>query len=93
MSFNNNAQRSINTNPNQQNDSWKAQGFLNLYLPSKDGKRKKLGAIPLKESKHSEKALLQWLNEDPSRVAQILSKLEMEFQSAVPGDASGFDLE
>ena len=88
MSFNTNTQR----NDQAQNESWKAQGFLNLYLPSKDGKRKKLGAIPLKESKHSEKALLAWLNEDPSRVSQILSKLEMEFQSATPGDASGFDL-
>lgn len=90
MAFNrSNAQR----NDNQQNDSWKAQGFLNLYLPSKEaGKRKKLGAIPLKENKASEKALLQWLNEDPSRVQQILAKLEIEFQSAVPGEASGFDL-
>lgn len=81
-----NAQRNDNT----QNDSWKAQGFLNLYLPSKDGKRKKLGAIPLKESKASEKALLAWLNEDPSRVANILAKLEIEYQSATEGN--GFDL-
>lgn len=90
MSFNNNAARQQAT---PQNDSWKAQGFLNLYLPSKTGARKKLGAIPLKESKASEKALLQWLNEDPSRVAQILSKLEIEYQSATPADASGFALE
>jgi hypothetical protein len=91
MSFNqSNAQRNTET----QNDSWKAQGFLNFYLPSKQaGQRKKLGAIPLKEAKTREKALLQWLNEDPTRVAQILSKLEIEFQSAVPGDAAGFALE
>lgn len=76
----------------QSNDSWKAQGFLNLYLPSKDGKRKKLGAIPLKESKASEKALLTWLNEDPSRVAAIMAKLEIEYQSATPADGSGFAL-
>lgn len=90
MAFNqSNAQRNDQAN----SDSWKAQGFLNLYLPSKEaGKRKKLGAIPLKESKASEKALLQWLNEDPSRAQQILAKLEIEFQSAVPGEASGFDL-
>jgi hypothetical protein len=89
MSFNqSNAQRNDQAN----NDSWKAQGFLNFYLPAKNGQRKKLGAIPLKESKHSEKALLQWLNEDPSRVAMILSKLEVEYQSATPADASGFDL-
>jgi hypothetical protein len=89
MAFNqSNAQRT----ETQANDSWKAQGFLNLYLPSKNGQRKKLGAIPLKESKHSEKHLLAWLNEDPSRVAQILAKLEIEYQSATPADASGFAL-
>jgi hypothetical protein len=88
MAFNNNAARA----EQPQNDSWKAQGFLNLYLPGLNGQRKKLGAIPLKESKASEKKLLAWLNEDPSRVAQILSKLEMEYQSATPADAAGFDL-
>jgi len=57
MAFNqSNAQRTETTQANS--DSWKAQGFLNLYLPSKNGQRKKLGAIPLKESKHSEKHLL-----------------------------------
>jgi hypothetical protein len=75
------------------NDSWKAQGFLNFYLPAKNGGRKKLGAIPLKESKLNEKQLLAWLNQDPSRVATILSQLEIEFQSAVPAETSGFALE
>jgi hypothetical protein len=75
------------------NENWKAQGFLNFYLPAKNGGRKKLGAIPLKESKGNEKALLAWLNEDPSRAAQILSKLEIEYQSALPADTSGFALD
>lgn len=77
-----------------QNENWKAQGFLNLYLPSKDGKggRRKLGAIPLKDSKPAEKQLLAWLNEDPTRVSIIMSKLVMEYQSASAGDAAAFDL-
>jgi hypothetical protein len=74
------------------NENWKAQGFLNFYLPAKNGGRKKLGAIPLKESKGNEKQLLAWLNEDPARVAQILSKLEIEYQSALPADTAGFDI-
>lgn len=77
----------------QSNDSWKAQGFLNLYLPGKNGDRKKLGAIPLKDSKPSEKDLLVWLNEDPTRVDKIMAKLIMEYQSAVPAEGSGFDLD
>lgn len=89
MAFNN---KSNTDNTDSSNEGWKAQGFLNLYLPSKDGKKRKLGAIPLKESKPSEKALLVWLNEDPTRVAKILSALQIEFQSAVPNESTGFDL-
>jgi hypothetical protein len=74
-------------------EAWKAQGFLNFYLPAKNGARKKLGAIPLKESRASERDLLNWLNEDPSRVQVILSKLELEYQSALPADTAGFALQ
>lgn len=78
----------------QTNDSWKAQGFLNLYLPSKNGEqRRKLGAIPLKDAKPAEKQLLDWLNEDPSRVSKLMEKLVIEYQSAVPDAANGFDLD
>ena len=79
--------------PSTNNESWKAQGFLNLYLPAKNGQRRKLGAIPLKESKVNEKQLLAWLNEDPSRVTQILAKLEIEFQSAASNDEHAFALD
>lgn len=75
------------------NESWKARGFLNFYLPAKNGQRRKLGAIPLKESKANEKQLLAWLNEDPSRVTQILAKLEIEYQSAASNDEHAFALD
>ena len=79
--------------PSTNNESWKAQGFLNFYLPAKNGHRRKLGTIPLKESKVNEKQLLAWLNEDPSRVTQILAKLELEYQSAAPNDEHAFALD
>ena len=77
------------------NENWKAQGFLNLYLPAKDGgKRRKLGAIPLKDVKPAEKQLMAWLNEDPvANAAKILAKLELEFQSATLADTAGFALD
>jgi hypothetical protein len=91
MTFRSNAVQSTPVNTN--NDTWKAQGFLNLYLPSKDGgKRRKLGAIPLREAKPSEKLMLDWLTEDPTRVAAIMSKLVIEFQSAQASESTGFDL-
>lgn len=79
--------------PSTNNENWKAQGFLNFYLPAKNGQRRKLGAIPLKESKANEKQLLAWLNEDPSRVSQILAKLEIEYQSAASNDEHAFALD
>ena len=87
------ATSSAPTQSSTNNENWKAQGFLNLYLPAKNGQRRKLGAIPLKESKANEKQLLAWLNEDPSRVTQILAKLELEYQSAAPNDEHAFALD
>lgn len=75
------------------NENWKAQGFLNLYLPARNGQRRKLGAIPLKDSKVNEKQLRAWLEEDPSRVTQLLAKLEVEYQSAASNDEHAFALD
>lgn len=89
MAFNRQAQQ-------QQNNQaeWKAQGFINLYLPTKDGSRVKLGAIPLKDSRNNEKTLLEWLNKDPeANAAKLLAKLEIEFRSAEPKEGSGLALD
>ena len=51
-------------NAQQQDDSWKSQGFLNLYLPTPDGGKRKVGSIPLKEAKAFEAAVLKRLNEE-----------------------------
>ena len=93
MAFNSSAAAQSNHSSAAQNENWKAQGFLNLYLPTNNGSRRKLGAIPLKESKVNEKQLLAWLNEDPSRVSQILAKLEIEYQSAASNDENAFALD
>ena len=75
------------------NSNWeKASGFINLYLPSKDGKRRKLGAIPLKLSKVNEKALIEWLESDEENVGKLASKLIVEYQSAAVSEAHAFDL-
>lgn len=90
--FNKSNAVAVPTTATPSNDSWKAQGFLNFYLPSKDGKKVKLGAIPLKDSVAKQKDLIEWLNEDPARAQVILAKLVIEYQSAVPAEGSGFDL-
>lgn len=89
----NTAASNNNSGTDKNNDSWKAQGFLNLYLPNKDGKRTKLGAIPLKEANPNERQLLEFLKADPARVEVLLKNLLIEFRSAEPSAGSQFALE
>lgn len=64
-------------------ESWKAQAFLNVYLPTADGtSRRKIGAIPLKASKNYEAALIKKLTEDPESLARMVNMLEIEFNLA-----------
>ena len=52
-----------NANQSEQNDSWKAQAFINVYVATGDNKRKLIG-IPLKESKAFERMLIERLQEE-----------------------------
>lgn len=82
----------IRSNRNNQNqtDDWKASGFLNLYLPSKDGKQRKVGAIALKGERG--KALAEFLGSGPENLAKFVSKLTIDYQSAEPSEGGQFDL-
>jgi hypothetical protein len=93
MAFNqSNAQRSNPAGNNTTNADWKAQGFINLYLPTKAGGRRKLAGIPLKDSKPSEQEMRLWLEASDVNVATLLSKLIVEYQPATQTEGSGFDL-
>lgn len=73
----------------------KAVGFLNFYLPTEGGGRRKVGVtgIPLREANANEKNLADWLAVDPEARAEILlSKLIVEYNSAEPAEGGGFDL-
>lgn len=73
----------------------KATAFLNFYLPTEGGGRRKIGVsgIPLRESNANEKSLAEWIAVDPeARCAILLSKLIVEYNSAEPAEGGGFDL-
>lgn len=95
---NNGSTASRNSNGNaqaQSNDNWKAESFLNIYLPSAGGGRVKLGAIPLKKDKPREKQLSDWLREDSEdkvRLNKLLLSLIIEFNPAEQTDANNFAL-
>ena len=80
MAFNRPLTRNNNGNESA-NDNWRAQGFLNLYIPTPDGGRRKLGSIPLRESKAFEKAIIERLKEEGA-LESLAQNIELDFQLA-----------
>ena len=74
------------------NQREKAIGFINIYVPRKDGTRKKLGAIPLRPSNKEDKQLSEWLEADAKNLPKLLKKIKLEF-NAVSDNDSGLDLD
>lgn len=78
---------------NNQSDDWRADAFLNVFLPRRNGTRMKLGFFPLKESNVDQAKLIAWIKEDPEgRLASLLEKLVIEFHEVGPQDESDLDL-
>lgn len=73
-------------------ESWKALGFLNLYFPTRDLGRKKIGALPLRANKATEKSVFDWLNADATRIDKLLPMLVVEFRLTDDGSSSPFAL-
>lgn len=74
-----------------QDDSWKAQGFINISIARPDGTKAKLSAIPLKDSRVSERNLRAWLEENPeANCATLLKALVIDYRPA-DGEGGGFD--
>ena len=48
----------------QSNESWKAQAFINVFVATGEGNRRKLIGIPLKESKAFERMLIERLQQE-----------------------------
>lgn len=78
---------------NGNNESWKATAFLNIYVPSQDGGRKKIGFIALKESRNTDRQLIDFLSADPGNLEKLTQRLELEFNLADGDDSNGLALE
>lgn len=92
MAFNLDGGAARNNQSAQTNENWKAQAFINLFLPTGDGGRRKIGSIPLRANKPAEKQVIDYLQEDDSRMGALLSKLEGDFQLADGSTGALFDL-
>lgn len=70
-----------------QDDSWKAQAFINAYITMADGTRKKLGVLPLKASKKFDAAVIKRLSEGgEDALAAMVAKIEFDFRLADADD-------
>ena len=70
----------------------KAKGFLNFSVMSKDGKKRKFGAVPLRASKALENQILEFLEADEANLAKFQGKVIIEYQSAAVNEGSMLDL-
>ena len=81
--------------PSSNNQSWeKASAFINVSVRKPDGSKRKVGALPLRQSKAYEAALITRLSEDPSAIEKMADVLEIDFQlvsnEPLSADALGF---
>lgn len=81
------------SNKSNTNTDWKADAFINVFLPRKNGTRMKLGYFALKENNIDQSKLIAWIKEDPEgRLAALLDKLVIEFHEVNQQNESDLDL-
>lgn len=81
MGFISSARKNSNNNAAAGNDKWKSVSFINVYLPSADGtRRRKLGAIPLNDGRPFEAAVHERLASDPEALKAMVALLQFDFQ-------------
>ena len=66
---------------NTNDESWKAKAFLNIWVRRADGSRAKIGAIPLKDQRAFDKALIERLQKEDG-IEALTNALELDFQIA-----------
>lgn len=84
-------QQSNNSANNRTDDSWKADAFINISVPTKNGKRRRLVAVPLKKSRPRDAALIERLQANPQDVEALAQVLELDFHMAEGEEDAQFD--
>ena len=82
-------------NTRAQNDNWKADAFVNIYLPRRDGSRAKLGSLNLKLSRKTDSQVIEHLANAPDlaeALEQLKGRLEIDFNMADGSDSAELDL-
>lgn len=74
------------------NTKGKADGYINIYLPTKGGGKKKVGFLSLTDTNADQADLRKWLEADANNMAIFNSKIIIEYNSAEKKDEHKFDL-
>lgn len=86
----------INTNntatSSSSKESWRADRFLNISVPTKDGGQKQIGGLALKMSDPNHKVLIEWLDQNPDNLRKLVNKMLFSYNDATPKSAE-FDLD
>ena len=82
-----------NAPPRRNGDFEKALGFLNFYIPTKGGTRRKVGSIPLNASKATEKQVFDALAADPAALERFVKALIVEFNPQIDESAESSQLD
>ena len=87
----------LNSDSNNSNNaqSNKTDAYINIYLPTKDGSRTKLGVLALSNSKPLEKQLIEFIKGAESvekAIAMVSEKLVMDFYEANANASRELDL-
>lgn len=79
-------------NTGNNNGRKQAQGFINIYLPTKGGGKKKVGFLSLYDDNGDQADLRKWLEADSGNISIFNSKMIVEYNSAEKKDEHKFDL-
>lgn len=78
---------------NSTKETWRADRFLNISVPTKDGGQKQIGGLALKLSDANHKVLIEWLDKDPeNNLRKLVNKMLFTYNDANPKSAE-FDLD
>ena len=79
--------------PSSNNDSWKADAFINIHVPTKGGGSRKIGALPLHLSRNTDAKLIEFLDAGPENLEKLLMQLQLNYQRVKVDDpANELDL-
>ena len=75
------------------NENWKSDAFLNIYMPTRQGGRRKIGSVGLKLNKPMDKQLLDYLSDAGEEgLAALKERIVLDFQRADGNNGDELDL-